>query len=149
MTMKYSKEVDIELPVDKVLELMQDPENMKHWQPDLLGYEPLDDNTGEVGSQMKLRFRMGKREIEMIETVLEKDLPKKLVLEYTTNGVNNVNTNVFQQISENKTKWIQKNEFQFKSIPMKIFGFLMPGAFKKQSQEYLDNFKEFAESRGK
>ncbi|MBD3275514.1 MAG: SRPBCC family protein, partial [Candidatus Marinimicrobia bacterium] len=51
--------------------------------------------------------------------------------------------------SENKTKWIQENEFQFQSIPMKIFGFLMPGSFKKQTQEYLDNFKEFAEGREK
>lgn len=145
--MKYMKEVEIGLPVEKVLELLQDPENMQHWQPGLIGYEPLDEKTGEVGSRMKLRFKMGKREIEMIETVLEKNLPEKLVLEYTTDSVYNLNTNLFQQISDSRTTWIQENEFQFQSIPLKIFGFLMPGMFKKQSQEYLDNFKKFAESR--
>lgn len=31
---------------------------------------------------------------------------------------------------------------------MKLFGWLMPGAFKKQSQKYLDMFKEFAEKEG-
>ena len=145
--MKYTKEVEIGLPVEEIIELLQNPENMKHWQPDLLGYELLDEKTGEAGSQMKLRFKMGTHEIEMIETVLEKNLPEELVLEYTTKGVYNVNRNSFVPISDGRTKWIQESEFQFQSLPMKIFGFFMPGAFKKQSQKYLDNFKEFAESR--
>jgi hypothetical protein len=29
---------------------------------------------------------------------------------------------------------------------MKLIGWLMPGAFKKQSQKYLNDFKDFAEN---
>jgi hypothetical protein len=28
-----------------------------------------------------------------------------------------------------------------------LFGLLMPGEFKKQSQKYLEDFKQFAENR--
>jgi hypothetical protein len=31
---------------------------------------------------------------------------------------------------------------------MKIIGVLMPGAFRKQSQQYMQYFKEFAEQVG-
>jgi len=30
---------------------------------------------------------------------------------------------------------------------MKIFAFLMPGSFKKETVKYLNNFKEFAEKQ--
>ena len=47
---------------------------------------------------------------------------------------------------DNKTKFINEQEFQFKGF-MKIMGFFMPSAFKQQSRIYLQNFKEFVENR--
>ena len=46
----------------------------------------------------------------------------------------------------NRTKYISEQEFQFKGF-MKVIGFIMPGAFKKQSMKYLEAFKNFAESQ--
>lgn len=49
--MEYRNEVTINLPVDRVIELMDDPENMKEWQPGLLRYELLSDNPHEEGAK--------------------------------------------------------------------------------------------------
>ncbi|MEO2058942.1 MAG: SRPBCC family protein, partial [Mesonia sp.] len=40
---------------------------------------------------------------------------------------------------------ISESEFQFSSFAMKVMGFLMPGAFKKQSLKYMKDFKAFVE----
>jgi hypothetical protein len=39
--MKYTTEIDIELPREQVIELLNNPENMKYWQRRLLSYEEL------------------------------------------------------------------------------------------------------------
>lgn len=96
---------------------------------------------------MKLVFQRGKGEFEMVETIVRYEFPDHFDATYETEGVYNKVSNTFLSTSENSTKWISENEFQFDSIPMKIMGFLMPWMFKKQSQKYMDLFKDFAESR--
>jgi len=59
--MKYTNELEINLPLQLVIEFIENPENMKHWQPGLTCYELLSDSPGEVRSQMKLKYKMGKR----------------------------------------------------------------------------------------
>ena len=67
--MKYTLEIDIHLPREKVIELFDNPDNMKHWQPGLLSFEPLSGTPGTVGAKSQLKYLMGKREIEMVETI--------------------------------------------------------------------------------
>ncbi|MBL1213699.1 MAG: SRPBCC family protein [Ignavibacteriae bacterium] len=143
--MKYNTEVVINLPIAKVIELFDNSDNMKKWQPELVSYEHLSGTPGEVGAKAKLNYKMNKREVEMIETITERDLPKKFSGTYEANGVMNYISNTFEEIEPGKTKWVAENEFQFKGF-MKLMGMLMPGAFKKQSQKYLDQFKAFAEA---
>ena len=64
---------------------------------------------------------------------------------YTADGVYNIVTNRLVKISDNKTRFINEQEFEFKGY-MKVMGFFMPSAFKKQSRVYLEDFKEFAEN---
>src|SRR5688572_32451586 len=59
-------------------------------------------------------FRMGKREIEMIETITTRDLPKEFSGTYEAKGVYNIVKNSFVKLSETRTKYITENEFQFK-----------------------------------
>ncbi|MBD3224567.1 MAG: SRPBCC family protein [Caldithrix sp.] len=145
--MHYQNEVEIHVPREHVIQLFDNPDNMKHWQPGLLDYEPLDNKSGQVGAQTRLRFKMRNKEMEMTETVLKKELPELIETSYETKGVYNVVCNRFISLDDHKTQWISQNEFKFDSFMMKLFGALMPGMFKKQSQHYMDLFKEFAESR--
>ncbi|PZD78094.1 SRPBCC family protein [Mesonia sp. K7] len=144
--MKYTQEIIINKPIDEVVQLFDSVENMDKWMEGLQSFEHLSGTPGEVGAKSKLKFKMGKREIEMIETITVKNLPHEFSGTYEADGVFNMVRNKFVELSENQTKHITENEFQFKGF-MKVMGFLMPGAFKKQSMKYMETFKAFAESQ--
>lgn len=142
--MKYTNEVIIKAPLEKVIELFDDADNLKKWQPGLVSINHLSGEYGKVGSTYKLDFKMGKRDIEMIETIKVKDLPHLIVTTYDAKNVWNEVRSNFEKIDKSTTKYWTENEFKMSGM-MKLFAFLMPGAFKKQSQKYLNLFKEFAE----
>jgi len=143
--MKYNLDITINLPREKVIELFDNPDNMKHWQKGLVSFEHFSGEAGNVGAKSKLKYKMGKREIEMIETITKRDLPNEFSGTYEAKGVWNDMKNYFSIVDENKTKWASEVEFKFSGF-MKIIAFLMPGNFKKQSYKYMVDFKNFAEN---
>jgi hypothetical protein len=145
--MKYSNEVEINQPLQKVIELFDNPANMPHWQPGFISMEHISGEAGQPGAKSRLKYKMGKRDVEMIETITQRNLPHEFHGTYEAKGVYNVQKNYFTPLGDNKTKWVSESEFKFSGM-MKLFGWLMPGVFKKQSQKYLDLFKEFAEKTG-
>lgn len=142
--MKYTTEIIIDLPRDEFIKKLDNPENMKHWQRGLVSYEHLSENPQAEGAQMTLKYKMGKREFEMVETIIKRNLPEEFHTTYDTKGVHNIQKNYFRE-EDGKTRWISESEFQFSGFGMKVMAFLMPGAFKKQSMKYLQDFKAFAE----
>ena len=144
--MKYTLEIDIHLPREKVIELFDNPDNMKHWQPGLLSFEPLSGTPGTVGAKSQLKYLMGKREIEMVETINVRNLPDEFSGTYEAKGVWNEVRNFFSVVDANTTRWASENEFKCSGF-MKIMAFFMPGAFKKESYKYMVQFKEFAERK--
>lgn len=143
--MKYTQEIIINKPIKEVVALFDNPNNLYEWMEGLQKFEHLSGTPGEPGAKSKLLFKMGNREIEMIETITVRDLPTEFSGTYEANGVFNIQKNKFISISDNQTKHVTENEFQFKGVMMNLMGFLMPGAFKKQSYKYLKAFKTFAE----
>ena len=142
--MEYTLEIEIKLPRNEVVEKFDNPENMKHWQKGFVSMEHLGGEKGKTGATSKLIYKMGKREIEMIETITLIDLPEAFHLTFDAKNVYNIQENYFEELPSGDTKWISKNEFKFSGF-MKFMAFLMPGAFKKQSYAYMKDFKTFAE----
>lgn len=142
--MKYTSEIEINRPIDEVIALFDNPDNLGKWMKDLQSFEPISGTPGQPGAKSRLRFQMGKRDIEMIETVTVRNLPDEFSGTYEAPGVFNIVKNRFIPLSENKTKYVTEQEFQFKGA-MKFIALLMPGAFRKQSEQYMRDFKEFAE----
>lgn len=95
---------------------------------------------------MELEYQMGKRNIVMVETIIKNKFPTEFHATYDTKGVHNIQENYFQEIGTHTTRWISQSEFQFSGVGMKLMGWLMPGAFKKQSKKYLTDFKNFVEN---
>lgn len=143
--MKYNLEIEINLPRKTVIELFDNVENLAKWMDGLQSFEHLSGEAGQVGAKSKLVFKMGKRDIEMIETVTVRNLPEEYSGTYDANGVHNIVKNKFFELPNGHTKYLTEQEFQFKGF-MKIIGFLFPSAFKKQSLKYLVDFKRYAES---
>lgn len=143
--MKFNVAIEIEKPVGEVVALFDNVDNLYKWMEGLESFEHLEGTPGEVGARSRLKFDMNGRKIEMIETITVKDLPSEFTGTYEADGVFNIVRNRFEPLGEDRTLYTSENEFQFKGF-MKIFGWLMPGMFRKQSLKYLEAFKRFAES---
>lgn len=124
---------------------MDNPENMKHWQRGLINYKLLFGSKRQVGAIMRLKYKIGKRKISLIETITKRNFPTEFHATYERKGVYNIQKNYFIKINENTTKWISDSEFLFSSILMKGIGFFSPNSFKKQSLIYAEDFKAYAE----
>jgi carbon monoxide dehydrogenase subunit G len=142
--MKYSKEIVINLPRNKVVELFDNPDNMKKWMKGLQSFEHLSGVQGQEGAKSKLAFDMNGRKIEMIETITKRNLPDEFSGTYEAKGVFNIQENFFKEEDKEITRWITTSEFQLGGF-MKLMGLLMPGSFQKETLKHMQNFKEFAE----
>ena len=141
--MKYEVEIELNLPRNKVIELFDSTENLYKWQPELISFTHQSGSPGQVGAKSKLRYKMGRREIDMIETITLRELPNRFDGTYEAKGVYNIVKNQFID-NGNSTLWKVEQEFQFSGF-MAIMSLFMRGAFKKQSMLYLTRFKAFAE----
>lgn len=142
--MKYSHDIVIELPREKVIELFHDQNNAFKWMEGLESWDNISGTPGTVGAKSKMVFHSKGRKLEMQEEITKMDLPDYASFIFTAKGVTNWNDNHFETIDENRTRWVQSNVFKFKGT-IKIMAAFMPGAFKKQSLKYMHNFKDFAE----
>lgn len=143
--MKYTTEIVVDLPRDEFIAKLDNADNMKHWMRGLLSHEMLSGDPGQEGARMNMKFKTGKREMEMVETIIKRNMPEEFHATYDAKGVHNIQKNYFKE-ENGKTRWVSESEFQFENFGMKLMGLLMPGAFKKQSKKYAEDFKNFAEN---
>jgi carbon monoxide dehydrogenase subunit G len=129
--MKCTTEIEINQPVKKVVKLFDNPDDMKEWMDGLQSFETIRGTQGQEGAKAKLKYKMGKREIEMIETITKRNLPDEFSGTYEAKGVFNIVKNKLIPVGDSKTKYITEREFKFSGF-MKLIGMFMPGAFKKQ-----------------
>ncbi len=146
--MKYTSEVTINLPREKVIELFDSVENLKKWQPGLESFEAISGTPGQPGAKSRLVYDMNGRKIEMVETVTSRNLPDEFSGTYEADGVFNRIANRFYDVN-GKTRWVTENEFTFTTLMMKLMGLLMPFMFRRQTQKDMNRFKDFAESTDK
>lgn len=143
--MKYTSEVIIKLPREKVLELFDNDENLFKWQKDLVSFDHISGQKGEEGAVSKMKYKTKKREMTLQETIVKKRLPEHMNFLFEAKGVKNWNDNHFIALSENETRWTQSNVFKTKGF-ITVFALIAPGMFKKQTLKSMNDFKAFAES---
>ena len=146
--MRYQLELDIDLPRERVIELFLDHDNLRKWQPDLVSFEPIGgDEPRQVGAKSKQVHKMGRREVEIIETITAHNFPDEFSATYEADGVWNLVENRFVDVGERKTHWLLTSEFKCSGI-VRLMAFFMPGMFKRQTLTFMNRFKEFAEDSG-
>ena len=143
--MKYTLEIEIDRPRSEVVKLFENPENLKEWQPGFKSMELISGEAGTPLSKTRMVYQMGKRQVEMVETIQENTLPDTFHATYEAKGMWNRVDNYFYESGPDKTRWVTENEFRGSGI-MWFMPILMPGAFKKQSFQFLEKFKAFAEA---
>jgi len=144
--MKYTFETEINAPIEKVAELVGNPDNRKEWMAGLESDEHVSGTPGMPGAKSRLVFKTGNVTITMIGTVTSRNLPDELSETFEASNVLTFVKNRFVALSPQKTKYVSEQEFRFKGIFNKVVGFLLQGEFKKQTREHMEGFKRFAEN---
>ena len=142
--MKFHLETTVDISFERLIQLFENPENLHKWQPSVISFKRLSGEIGQEGATSELYYDMIIKKIVMKETVLKRDLPDLFVLRYDADGVSNVVTNNFKQLSNGKTRWIMHNDFKFSGV-MRFAAGALKGVFKKQTELTMERFKKFAE----
>ena len=143
--MKYTFETEINAPIEKVAELVGNPDNRKEWMEGLESDEHVSGTPGMPGAKSRLVFKTGNVKITFIGTVTARNLPDEFSETMEAPHVLTTLKSTFVALSPQKTKYVSEQEFQFKGIVNKLVGFLLQGEFKKQTLTHMENFKRFAE----
>jgi hypothetical protein len=153
--MKYTVSIEIALPRERVAQLLADPAHLPKWLRGLVLHKPLSGTHGQVGTTSRVVFQMGKQKIEGTETITRREpvdlheIPSGSVVHFDREIVGEgMWSAVRDQLTEagpQTTLWQSESEYRFNGLLMRLMGLLMPGAFRKQSQQHLQDFKAFAE----
>ena len=140
--MKVQVDLDIDLPRDQVLELYRNPDNLKNWFIGFREFNHLSGRPCAIGSRFEVKFRVGNMNISVEEKITRNDLPEEIWYEEHTEGITNLQKNLFIDVGENTTKWVIISNYE--SDYIKHIGL---SAFKKKTLKFMNSFKRFAESQ--
>jgi hypothetical protein len=153
--MKYTVSIEIAVPRERVVQLLADPANIPKWLRGVVVHEAIRGIHGQVGTQSRVVMQMGNQTFEAVETITRLEpadlhgIPKGSIVHYEREIVSkdmwNAARERFTEVSPDTTLWVSENEFRFSSVLMRVVGCLMPGSFRKQSIQSMQDFKAFAE----
>lgn len=153
--MKYTNSIEIALPQPEVAQLLADPANIPKWLRDIVIHEPVQGVHGQLGTRSRVVMQSGKRSMECTETITRREpadlreIPKGSVVhfdrEIVGDGMWSAVRDRLTEAGPGATLWVSETEFRFSSVLMRLVGLLMPGSFRKQSQQHMQDFKAFAE----
>ena len=78
--LKYAEEIEINKPINGVVALFDNPNNMKEYMDGIESYKLISGTGREVGAKYKLHFKMDEMEMEMTETVITRNLPHEMTV---------------------------------------------------------------------
>ncbi|HYN95135.1 MAG TPA: SRPBCC family protein [Pilimelia sp.] len=153
--MKNTVSIEIALPREHVVQLLADPAHLPKWLHGLVLHEPLSGVHGQVGATSRVVMQMGQRRIECTETITRREpvdlheIPSETVVhfdrEIVGKGMWSAVRDRLTEAGPDTTLWEAESEYRFSGLLMRLVGLLMPAAFRKQSQQHMQDFKAFAE----
>ena len=143
----FSCKVEINKPIQKVVELFDNPDNLKKWQDGFTSYEHLSGAPGTPGAKSKLVYNNRNHVIELTETIISKNLPSEMNALYEHTHMSNTMRTRFEDLGDNKTSYeMIVDDIKFHKLMARVMFRLNPGMFRKQSQKWMDSFKAFVEN---
>lgn len=153
--MKYTVSIEIALPRERVAQLLADPAYLPQWLRGMVLHEPLSGVHGQVGTKSRVVLQTGQQKFEAIETITRREpadlhgIPKESVVcferEIVGEGMWSAARERLTEAGPETTLWVSENEYRFSGLVMRLVGLLMPGTFRKQSMQHMQDFKAFAE----
>jgi len=138
--MKFKCTIDINKPVDKVVDVFLNPDSYQYTQDGFKSKELISGSLGQEGSKSKLVYE----KLELIETILKNDLPNEFLGLYEHKHTTNTMKVWFETLNENSTRYHSEIEYtKFNSLLIKIIARNFPSMFKKQVLKWIVKFKDY------
>ena len=153
--MKYTVSIEIALPRERTVQMLADPEHFPKWLRGLVLHEPLSGVHGQVGTISRVVIQTGRQQMECTETITRREpvdlhgIPSGSIVhfdrEIVAKGMWSAVRERLTEAGPETTLWESESEYRFSGLLMRLVGLLMPAAFRKQSQQHMQDFKAFAE----
>ncbi|MCA0155732.1 SRPBCC family protein [Tsukamurella sp. M9C] len=153
--MKCTTSIEIALPLQQVAQLLSDPAHLPMWLRGMEVHEPVSGTHGEVGTVSRVVLRSGKQTMELTETITRREpadlrtLPAGTVVRYEREiegaGMWNAARERLTEAGPDRTLWESENGYRFRNPLMRLMALLIPGVFRKQQLQHMEDFKAFAE----
>ena len=143
--MKSVVKLDIQAPRDQVALLFADPANNPKWMHDLDRCEPIAGSVGMPGSTYRMVPKKGN--MVFVATVLSRNLPEEVRLLLERKDVVVSITDRFRAISQGVTVMVSEEDFRFKSMFSRVFGFVAQSSIRNAHRRHMESFKHFAEQQ--
>lgn len=144
--MKFKAEVEIEKPLDLLVELIQDPDCTLQWLEGLISVKHVSGEFRQPGAISDVVFESAAGRMQIKETVLRNELPEYYMIRYDGQGYVSFSNYSFEVLDENRTKFKMTQEVELKGA-LKLAGGLVRGKVRRQLKRSAESFKQFAESR--
>ena len=148
-SIKYTEEITIDSNIDAICTLFNNPDNMSKYMKEFKKYKLIEGKQGNNGAKSEVTVNIEEKDVVLIEKIINNNLPNQKKVSYESDGVKNTVTSKFEKTGNNKTKYINTQEFEFTGY-RKIISFFLKTkkqeAMQAQTKQYLTNFKEFAEN---
>ncbi len=103
--MKFKTVIDINQSKLKTVEIFEKPDNMKYWQDGFESFKHISGEENQPGSKYRILYDMGKRgKMELIETLLEYNMPDSMYAEFDHSHMRNTVRVTFQELDASTTR---------------------------------------------
>lgn len=144
--MKFSLEVDINKPIDEVLDVWKNEDLLIKWQDDFISKTLISGNPYQKEAVSVFKYSFGNKVMELEEIVLTSNLPTEFKALYVHEHMDNYQTTRFVKVNDHLTKYITEIDyFKFKKWLPKMLFKLFPKMFKNKSLKWMNQFKALVE----
>ncbi len=141
--MTFTCSVEINADIAKVQSIFLDSSTLKYYQDGFKSKTLISGIEGTKGAKSKLVYE----KLELIETILNSDLPDSFLGLYEHKHMTNTMKVSFSSITDTKTLYTTEIEYtKFNGFLIKLMAKLFPNMFKKQVEKWLHQFKEYVEN---
>ena len=144
--MKFSHQITINQPRQRVIELITNRDYLPQWQTEIKSIELISGEKDQVGAKSRVVFDVNGFNLELIETIVSIQPPDSYTTTYESKGVQNRVVNRFIAVNSHETQWVLESEFTYSGL-MSFAGIFLNGIVPGQTKESMKRFKKFAESR--
>lgn len=140
----YSTQTLIKKPVADVFAILNDANVLKEWIPELQSVEVVEEKPGKIGSTHKMLVSNQGQTVSMTRKVLAYVENKKVTYFFRTNDLLKTDEYKFTATGD-FTKIVKKTSSKSTSYLMSCVFPYFKGKLKEIDQNYLNQFKTFAE----